>query len=149
MKYFKKEELIRCYRDKNGRCKGCGLTQAVKQLPYGLDENMNALVEEVMDPARERLGRPIIVNSGFRCPVHNAAVGGVYNSQHVKGEAADIRCDDNRRLAKLIVEAGRFDQLIIYPSFVHVSWKRVGVNRREILRKTATGYERISINDFK
>lgn len=149
MVYFKKTELIRCYcEDKQQRCKECRLQQAVQRMPNGIDENIASLIEEVLDPARERLGRPIIVNSGFRCPVHNAVVGGVYNSQHVKGEAADIRCDDNRRLAKLIVEAGRFDQLIIYPSFVHVSWKRGGGNRKEILRKTAGGYQKVELSEI-
>ena len=102
-----------------------------------------ALVEDVLEPVRVRLGKPIVVNSGFRCPLHNRTVGGATGSQHMCGEAADIRCDDNRRLAKLIVEVGKYDQLIIYPSFVHVSWKRGGGNRREILRKTAKGYERV------
>lgn len=112
-------------------------------MPNGLDENMKALVEEVMDPAREKLGMPITCNSGFRCPVHNQAVGGVYNSQHVKAEAMDVTCKDNRQLAKVIVENGKFDQLIIYPTFVHVSYRRNGGNRKEILRKTASGYQRV------
>ena len=144
MKWFKKEEVIRCYRErKEDRCKECRLTQEVKKLPNGLDENMEALVTEVMDPAREKLGMPIICNSGFRCPIHNAKVGGATGSQHMKGEAMDVRCADNRRLARIIVENGRFDQLIIYPTFIHVSWKRQGGNRKQILRKTATGYVRV------
>lgn len=142
MQYFKKEELIRCYRE-TGRCKECRLAQAVVRLPYGIEDSVMALVEDVLEPVRVRLGKPIVVNSGFRCPLYNRTVGGATGSQHMRGEAADIRCDDNRRLAKLIVEVGKYDQLIIYPSFVHVSWKRGGGNRREILRKTATGYERV------
>lgn len=150
MTYFKKEEMIRCYHDrKEDRCKDCRLTQAVQRMPNGIDENIEALVADVMDPARRKLGKPVFINSGFRCPRHNAGVGGVPNSQHVRGEACDCRCEDNRRLAKIIVEHGKFDQVILYPTFVHVSWKRGGGNRREILRKTATGYERISINDIK
>lgn len=118
-----------------------------------------ALTEQVLDPAREVLGKPIKVNSGFRCPLHNKTVGGVYNSQHVKGEAADIApagfmIHDSGlktelvRLAKVIVENGRFDQLILYPTFIHVSWKRQGGNRQQILRKTATGYEQITVNEI-
>ena len=141
MKYFTKEEVIRCYRKrKEDRCKECRLTQEVKRLPNGLDENMEALVTEVMDPAREKLGMPIICNSGFRCPIHNAKVGGATGSQHMKGEAMDVRCADNRRLARIIVENGRFDQLIIYPTFIHVSWKRNGPNRHQVIRKI--GYPR-------
>ena len=146
MKHFTKEEVIRCYRErKQDRCKDCRLTQAVTKLPNGLDENMEALVTEVMDPAREKLGMPIYCNSGFRCPSHNAACPGASkSSQHMKAEAMDVHCADNKRLAKIIVENGKFDQLIIYPTFIHVSWKRQGGNRKQILRKTATGYRAIS-----
>lgn len=69
---------------------------------------------------------------------------GARHSQHMRGEAADIHCDDNAKLAKLIVQQGRFDQLIIYPTFLHVSYKRSGMNRHKVLRKTTTGYAEIS-----
>jgi hypothetical protein len=154
MKWFTKEEVIRCYRKrKEDRCKECRLTQEVKRLPNGLDENMEALVTEVMDPAREKLGKPIICNSGFRCPIHNAKVGGATGSQHMKGEAMDIApaglqvtaygLQELERLARIIVANGKFDQLIVYPTFLHVSWKRQGGNRKQILRKTATGYQKV------
>jgi hypothetical protein len=130
MKWFKKEDfLCRC-----GKC----------EMPAEVEENLIALVENVLEPAREKLGGPIIVNSGYRCVRHNKAVGGVANSQHLRGEAADVRCEDNKRLAKIIVENGRFDQLIIYPTFIHVSFKRLGANRRQILKKTPTGYQKVS-----
>ena len=107
-------------------CKCCG------QLPPSAEQNLQALVEHVLDPARERLGMPITVNSGYRCPAHNKAVGGVKNSQHLKGEAADITCADNKRLAEIIEQLGNYDQLIVYPTFLHVSYKRQGVNRESI-----------------
>ena len=140
-KHFSKEEMVRCFRENGARCKECRLAQPAKQLPYGIEENMLALVEEVLEPARERLGKPIVVNSGFRCPIHNAAVGGVANSQHMKGEAADITCDDNKRLAEIIEQLGKYDQLIRYKRpdgsirFIHVSWKRNGVNRKMVFDK--------------
>ena len=150
MQNFSKKELIRCYREnKQDRCKECRLPQPATRLPNGIEENIEALVDEVLDPARRKLGKPIVVNSGFRCPIHNTAVGGVYNSQHVSGQAADVHCEDNRKLAKVIVENGRFDQLILYPTFVHVSWKKAGGNRKQILRKTAKGYEKVNINELK
>lgn len=155
MRWFNKNELIRCYRqDKAQRCKECRLPQPATRLPNGIEESLTALVEDVLDPVREKLGRPIVVNSGFRCPVHNRAVGGATGSQHVKGEAADITlvqgsgCRVND-LAKAIVANGTWDQLILYPTFVHVSYKRGGGNRREILRKTSGGYVKMSINDLK
>lgn len=117
---------MRYYEMKEFACKCCG------QLPPSAEQNLQALVEHVLDPARERLGMPITVNSGYRCPAHNKAVGGVKNSQHLKGEAADITCADNKRLAEIIEQLGNFDQLIVYPTFLHVSYKRQGVNRESI-----------------
>ena len=155
MRWFNKNELIRCYRqDKAQRCKECRLPQPATRLPNGIEESLAALVVNVLDPVREKLGRSIMVNSGFRCPVHNRAVGGATGSQHVKGEAADVTlvqgsgCRVND-LAKAIVANGTWDQLILYPTFVHVSYKRGGGNRREILRKTSGGYVKMSINDLK
>ena len=135
MKHFKIEELIRCYRE-TGRCPECPLKQRAQIVPNGAEENERALVEAVLDPARERLGKPITVNSGFRCPLHNSKVGGVANSQHMRGEAADVSCEDNKRLAEIIEANGKYDQLIRYLNkaggirFIHVSWKRNGGNRK-------------------
>ena len=119
MKYFRKEEF---------ECRCCGSTGSPQA-----GENIEALVENVLDPARERLGMPIIVNSGYRCPKHNEEVGGVKNSQHMKGEAADITTGSaagNKRLERILTEMGKYDQLIVYPFFLHVSWKRTGENRK-------------------
>lgn len=152
IKHFSKQELARCFRE-TGRCSECRLTQPATKLPDGIEDNLKGLVTAVLEPVRERLGKPIMVNSGFRCPVHNRAVGGATGSQHVKGEAADVRFQDSRfkvqDLAKAIVANGTWDQLILYPTFVHVSYKRGGGNRREILRKTSGGYVKMSINDLK
>lgn len=138
MKHFTKQELIRCYcESKEQRCPECRLMQAIRRAPNSVDVNIEALVDNVLDPAREALGLPIYVNSGFRCPLHNATVGGVRQSQHINGEAADIHCADNRLLQRILTEQCRFDQLIIYPTFLHVSYKRTGVNRHRILRQEA------------
>lgn len=120
MKYFKLDEF---------RCRCCG------GLPPDAQENIRALVDAVLDPARERYGGPVTVNSGYRCVKHNREVGGVSASQHLRGEAADIRCADIRRLKQIIIDNGRYDQLIDYGTFLHVSWKRNGGNRRQIIDK--------------
>lgn len=53
-------------------------------------ENMVQLCQNTLEPLRERLGKPIRILSGFRCPELNAGIGGASNSQHVEGKAADI-----------------------------------------------------------
>lgn len=150
MKFFKKEEMARCFRANGARCRECPLRQPAEKLPEGVEENLQALVSDVLDPARKAYGKPISVNSGYRCPKHNLAVGGVKNSQHMKGEAADVRPVQGsgftvQDLARVIVANGRWDQMILYPTFVHVSWKRQGVNRKEVLKKTAMGYEKVDV----
>ena len=67
--------------------------------------NLRRLVDEVLDPARELLGIPITVNSGFRCPSLNRAVGGAKRSYHLYGRAADLNAGsraDNRRLLQIL-----------------------------------------------
>lgn len=56
-------------------------------------EALRILVERTLQPLRDRLGIPVHVNSGYRCPELNEAVGGVPTSQHQKGEAADLSVD--------------------------------------------------------
>ena len=58
--------------------------------PRAAQQMLTILVEQLLDPIRRRYGAPIIVTSGFRCPALNTAVGGVTNSHHIVGCAADI-----------------------------------------------------------
>ena len=74
-------------------------------------DNLNKLAD-YLDGIREKVGKPILISSGFRCPVLNKAVGGVSNSQHQKGLAADLICADMESLEKVLRETGGFDQLI-------------------------------------
>jgi len=142
------------------------------------EDNMRALIENVLDPLRERYGHPIYVSSGYRCPKLNSAVNGAINSQHMRGEAADIYTkgvgpstgsgtltapqgviagadpqspapmnlvSENLKLARMIAEAGNFDQMILEevpenslePRWIHVSYKRNGWNRKKILKKVS------------
>lgn len=132
---------MKWFTEKEFRCRCCGCNE--------YPENTRALVANVLDPAREKLGMAITVNSGYRCREHNLKVGGAVKSQHTAGEAADITCADNAALEKIIREQGRFDQLIIYPTFLHVSYKRYGPNRHQVLRqaqhklKVENGYRRV------
>ena len=53
-------------------------------------KNLNRLVKDVLDPIRSAWGAPIIVTSGFRCPELNSLIGGLSNSYHQLGLAADL-----------------------------------------------------------
>lgn len=104
-----------------------------------LTPNLTALVDNVLDPLREWYGKPIVVNSGYRCPALNKAVGGATPSQHMSGQAADIDTGD-RQQNKLLFEHIRknlpFDQLIDESNFawVHVSYRADGRNRNQVLK---------------
>ena len=138
MKHFSEKEFW-C------RCSQCQKGDAEMGIPPGgmmggVPENVKALVENVLDPLREKYGKPIKVNSGYRCPKHNLAVGGATQSQHMKGEAADIApmsgdTSELERMVEIIKQNGKWDQMIVYPTFVHVSWKRFGPNRKQTLHK--------------
>lgn len=107
--------------------------------------NIEALCTHVLEPVREHFGKPVRITSGYRSPELNAVVDGAANppSQHTRGEAADIVVDDTPLIDvfEFITENLRFDQCILEPSWVHVSYSNRH-NRMEKLRKTATGYER-------
>lgn len=101
-------------------------------------ESLSELVHNVLDPAREMMGIPLIVNSGYRSYELNRAVGGVATSQHTKGEAADISAGSkecNKKLFDTICDRLQFDQLIDEHdlSWVHVSFRKRN-NRNQVLK---------------
>lgn len=127
-KYFTLEEMIRSQAaSRNG----------IDNSPNNLQlDAMRALVRNILDPLRESLGRPVIVNSGFRNEAVNRLVGGSKSSQHRFGEAADIvvpgltvtQVVNRIRDLKL-----PFDQVIDeFGSWVHVSYGPR--HRRQVLR---------------
>ena len=106
---------------------------------YDAISNLDDLVTNVLDRLRGEWGRPIIVTSGYRCKELNAAVGGARNSQHLKGQAADIVSDDFesfRRFVRRWCKDNDFDQCIFEHSgdkeWVHISFNR-GRNRRQVI----------------
>lgn len=101
---------------------------------WDVRDNIIALVENVLQPLRDAWGQPLFINSGYRCKELNAKVGGVATSQHCKGQAADVGCSDPLALARLLLKMDLdFDQAIVYPSFLHISYKDEGKNRRQLL----------------
>lgn len=95
---------------------------------------LRALAVNILQPLREALGKPVVVNSAYRSPQVNRIVGGVATSQHSRGEAADIRVAgmDPLELACYIRDMYLpYDQLIREPTWVHVSYRESG--RRQLL----------------
>lgn len=105
---------------------------------------LQSLVTEVLQPVRDHFKRPMSINSGYRSPELNAAIGGARTSQHTKGQAADIEIPGvaNYDLAVWIAENLDFDQLILEfydpaegpnSGWVHVSYVDKGSNRKQRL----------------
>ena len=127
------------------------------------ENNLEALGVNVLDPARQQYGKVVHVSSGYRCPQLNTLVHGALESQHLRGEAADIYTDEgpqgNLELAKVIVRLGKFDQIILenvpgtslMPQWIHVSWRRDGRNRGEVRKKVigSSSYPLLSSLELK
>lgn len=101
---------------------------------FEVRDNVKALVDNLLQPLRDAWGGPIPINSGYRCSELNKAVGGVDTSQHTKGMAADCGCTDPVSLARVVKRLGLiYDQMIVYPSFLHLSYRADGENRMQLL----------------
>lgn len=129
MKYFTIEEMTKSSTAKANGIDNTPSSEGVLKL--------QKLIEAVLDPLREWYGKPIRVNSGFRCEALNEAVGGSDTSQHRLGEAADITVGTkkgNKKLFEYIKDNLPFDQLINESNFswVHVSY-REGRLRKQVL----------------
>lgn len=86
-------------------------------------------VSKILEPARIKLNEKIVITSGYRSKALNTAIGGVYNSQHMKGEAADIHLPSKEyadRLFNILKGNKNVDQLLYEHSkrttWIHVSW---------------------------
>lgn len=121
MKHFTIKEL--CHSDK-------ALQLRIENNPTPIAcDNLIALTDTILDPAREGLGRPIHVNSGYRSHELNIALNGARNSQHIAGKAVDIELGgktsvENEELYNWIRDNSEYDQLINERNFswIHVSY---------------------------
>ena len=104
--------------------------------------NLCGLVHNVLQPLRKWWGAEIKIGSGYRSLALNRAVGGVRNSQHMRGEAADLCIDGDlqkgRQWFAWIKTHCDFDQLILEHNakgtyWVHVSFRCDGKNRRQVI----------------
>jgi hypothetical protein len=104
--------------------------------------NLRKLAENVLQPVRNHYGKGVKVNSGYRAPDVNAAVGGSRTSDHCKGQAADIEIPGvaNADLAQWVVDNCDFRQVILEfytpgipdSGWVHVSYVE-GDNKKQVL----------------
>ena len=105
--------------------------------------NLKLVCEKILEPVRNHFGKPIRINSGYRGPALNSAVGGSSKSQHCNGEAVDFEIDGlpNPELAKWVSENCEFDQIILEfydpkegpnSGWVHASYS-AGKNRKQKL----------------
>lgn len=99
-------------------------------------EAMQHLAIHLLEPLRLLYGAPIAILSGFRSRKVNRLAGGVVDSQHCRGEAADCYTPDVARLLTVLRSSGLvFDQAIYYckRNFLHLSLKKSGMNRMQVL----------------
>ena len=123
--------------------------------PPEVVENLQRLCTHTLEPLREKLGLPIIITSGYRTKdLNEIIVHASRKSQHLVGCAADFHLghtdftDDTDKRRKRLIQAFRliitepdidFDQLIIYPSFIHVSYVSKERNRHQITKANGQG----------
>ena len=96
--------------------------------------NMTYGCHFLLEPARKEVG-PIIINSGFRNEAINRKVGGVTNSQHLFGQAADIRPKDPAQFQRLVnyLKSSQYtDQLLTGNGWLHISWNPFATPRHYI-----------------
>jgi hypothetical protein len=135
--HFTIEEL---YASQTAKARGINNKPSTEEIV-----NLVYLAAYVLEPLRVAMKEPIKIGSGFRCPALNRAVGGVSNSQHMKGQAADLCIDGDiakgKRWFNYIREHLPFDQLIweknpktgsywVHVSFVHPDFGR---NRKQVI----------------
>jgi len=86
----------------------------------GFDDVDQELVS-ALEALRLKLGKPINITSGCRCEEHNSAVGGVFNSAHTRGTAADIACQGGINRFEMVEQAMFiFDRIGVARTFIHV-----------------------------
>ena len=143
-KNFTYEEFI---RSSTAERMGIDNRPKTKEEEKKVIENLRNLCLEVLQPLRDYVGAPVHINSGYRCPELNVAVGGVKNSQHCRGEACDIRIaspKQGREWAAWIEDNCRFDQMLLERNknggvWLHVSCKRDEKANRQVFSRMDVG----------
>lgn len=102
--------------------------------------NIYMYLKTILEPIRIYYGKPIYINSMYRNSSLNSALNGSKTSAHLQGLACDFttkNAEDNNKLIDYIVDNINFDQLIIYPTFIHLGIKQnQSLNRKQIIYKS-------------
>ena len=145
--YYKDYELMAAFEASvTARSRGIDNT-----IPESKKPAIRALNRAILIPLAKAAGWKTKITSGFRSPKLNSAVGGSNTSQHKTGEAVDFRCYDasGRRvpIIDMALETKKmgipFDQMILYGTFLHLSHRRKGKNRGQILYHSSYNGERL------
>lgn len=139
------------------------LIESATARKYGIDntptlevvDNLRTLCANTLEPLREALGMPVIITSGYRCKALNDLIAHhSQRSQHMQGRAADFYVKhgpstgsgaSHRELLVLAFHtiltdpSVDFDQLILYPGFIHVSFVSHNDNRHKIMSANGQG----------
>jgi len=131
--------------DKEGGYSITAIRRGIDNIPNKEQlNNMQLIADNIFEPLRQWVGGPIKINSFFRCPKLNKAIGGSSKSQHCKGQAIDI--DDtfgimtNAEMYHWIKENLEFDQMIWEfgddnnPNWIHISYVSPSKNRNRCLK---------------
>lgn len=141
MKYFSIKEMC-----KSSTAKKLNIDNAPSA---EIEKNLTVLIEECLDPIREKFGNPIMVTSGYRCPQLNAVCGGSPSSEHKTGFAADIDTSDNIKLWDVITSGDfKWTQLINEypddndePSWIHISYNPDNLKCEKLMCKNGIYYK--------
>ena len=119
--FFSLAELIKSSTATKHHIDNTPPADVIKNLQYGVDM--------ILDPLRRIYGKPIIITSGYRCPKLNTLVGGVSNSWHTQGNAADIHVASLTEATKLFSNLQKIpsvDTVLFEHSnsgqWLHVQW---------------------------
>lgn len=154
MKLSKNYSLSEFEHSDTAKAKGINNTA-----PPEVVKNLQALVSKLLQPISDATGWVNIITSGYRSPKVNELVGGSSTSQHLIGSASDnnfyLRNTDGTRGKKIstydaaskVLQLGLdFDQMILYPNFLHLSYKAKGKNRKQVLYNKAYTGPKLLIN---
>ncbi len=126
--FFKLEEFTKSATASRLGIKNTPDAEVIQNLQYGVDM--------VLDPLRRLYGKPVIITSGYRCPQLNKAVGGVANSWHTKGNAADIHITgtlDAKEIFDILKTLPSVDTVLFEHSkssqWIHVQWDKTKTPR--------------------